>query len=140
MNATGPDQSPGTFGLRLGFARWLRHLVEGEAPGHADIGRAVGVTGPAVSLWMGQDKAPKWDYHRALADYLGVDKDWLIEGIGEPPHKQLWRLWIARREGIEQAPPAEPEPYDGKERRVILPTAPPKGTQAKPPKRRNSNP
>lgn len=90
---------PSGFGSRLGYARWLLHLRTGAAPSHAEIGREVGRTGPAVSGWM-EDEAAPVDYrvHGPLADFLGVAEEWLIKNAGSPPRPALWKEWLAARE------------------------------------------
>lgn len=87
------------FALRLGYAGWLLHLKRGEAPGFAEIGRAVTRTGQAVSAWAGADEAPT-DYrvHRPLAAFLQVEEGWLIRGEGEPPRPELWKAWTVARQ------------------------------------------
>jgi hypothetical protein len=97
------------FSERLAYALWLYALNHGgRVPGNATIARAVGRTGPAVTQWLKQDYAPpdyepkdsqrkKAPLHEALASYLDVPKDWLIDGVGEPPEPELWRQWIVRQ-------------------------------------------
>jgi len=86
------------FSDRLGFARWIYHLKRGESPSKSEIARAVDRTGPAVLAWMDLDEAPT-DYrvHEPLADFFGVDKEWIISEKGDPPHKELWDAWMAER-------------------------------------------
>lgn len=90
--------APPAFGERLGYARWLKHLTDGVAPAHAEIGREVGRTGPAVGAWMDEEEPPT-DYrvHGPLAAFLGVDERWLIKNEVEPPRPELWKAWIAER-------------------------------------------
>jgi hypothetical protein len=90
--------APPRFGERLGYARWLYHLVTGAAPSHAEIGREVGRTGPAVGAWM-EEQEPPSDYrvHAPLAAFLGVEEGWLIRDAGEPPRAELWAAWTAER-------------------------------------------
>jgi len=97
------------FSERLGFALWLYALNHGgRVPGNATIARAVGRTGPAVTVWLKQNYAPpdyepkdsqrlKAPLHQALADYLAVPKDWLIDGEGDAPEPDLWKQWLARQ-------------------------------------------
>jgi hypothetical protein len=88
----------GNFALRFGYARWLRHLLSGEPPGYAGIGRATGLSGQAVSGWSGRAEAPtNYKLHRPLAEFLGVDRDWLIDGVGEAPDGDLWLRWVRAR-------------------------------------------
>lgn len=93
-----------TFGERLGYARWLYHLVTGEAPAYAEIGRATGRTGQAVSGWMGVAESPA-DYrvHAPTAEFLGVDERWLFRDEGEPPRPELWKEWIKERRRAPRA-------------------------------------
>lgn len=87
-----------SFGTRLGYLRWLRHLLTGEAPGHAEIGRAVGLTGQAIMGWAARDEPPdNWRHHEPLAAFFGVDDTWLIRGQGNPPRPELWRAWLEAR-------------------------------------------
>lgn len=89
----------GDFALRFGYARWLRHLLSGEPPGYAEIGRATGLTGQAVSGWSSREEAPtNYKVHRPLAEFLGVDRDWLIDGAGDAPDSALWTRWLRARE------------------------------------------
>lgn len=105
-----------TFALRFGFARWLKHLEAGEAPSHAEIGRAVERTGQAVSGWSAApDPPPDWKVHEPLAAYLGVAEGWLVKNRGEPPHPELWPIWTKHRRAtppaVEVVPgPQKPEP------------------------------
>jgi hypothetical protein len=86
------------FSLRIGYAGWLLHLRRGEPVGFAEIGRAVGRTGQAVSGWF-RAPHPPVDYrvHAALAGFLGVDADWLVRDAGDPPRPELWAAWTATR-------------------------------------------
>jgi hypothetical protein len=97
------------FAERFGFAMWLRHLITGEAPSYAEIGRAVtkpgekALTGQAVGAWAEREKAPRnWELHKPLATFFAVDKDWLVDDDGDPPRPELWEVWIAERR--HQAP------------------------------------
>jgi transcriptional regulator with XRE-family HTH domain len=84
--------------LRLGYLRWLFHLLLGEAPSHAEIGKAVGVTGQAVSGWMKRETAPTdYDSVKALVAYFGADERWLVKGEGEPSRPDLWSVWLRAR-------------------------------------------
>lgn len=95
-----------SFGIRLGYARWLKHLRDGWAPGHAEIGKAVGRTGQAVRGWAQLDDAPT-DYriHEPLVEFLGIDETWLIRGDGDAPKPDLWKEWTrARKIQLRAAP------------------------------------
>lgn len=86
------------FDERLGYARWLKHLVDGEAPAHSEIGQAVDRTGQAVSGWARKAEPPSdFRVHAPLAKYLAVDQAWLIEGAGEAPRAELWKAWLQER-------------------------------------------
>jgi hypothetical protein len=83
------------------------HLAAGEAPTHTEIGEGVAnaaglpkpISSQTVSAWGKRDKAPDVETNmRALALYLGVSKDWLIEAAGEPLRPDLWAVWLAARE------------------------------------------
>lgn len=112
--------TPSLFSERFGYARWLRHLATGEAPGFAEVGRAVERTGQAVSAWSSAEEAPvDWRVHGPLARFLDVEENWLIKNVGEPPLPDLWRVWTGVRR--KSAPPA---------RRVAEPAPPVYATQA----------
>lgn len=102
-----------TFAERLGYGRWLRHLIEGEAPSHAEVGRAVDRTGQAVSGWALLE-APPSDYrvHAPLAEYLGVEERWLIRNEGPPPRPVLWREWLVAR-ALDTVRAADPQGVAG---------------------------
>lgn len=92
------------FSERFGFAMWLRHLIRGEAPSYAEIGRAVAksgdkaMSGQAVGAWAHREAAPKnYELHKPLATFFDVPKDWLVDDDGEPPRPELWDVWIAQR-------------------------------------------
>lgn len=97
---------PTSFSVRLGYLRWLQHLLSGEAPGHAEIGRAVGVTGQAVMKWMEREDPPvNFRMHAPLASFFDADEKWLIRGEGEPQRPDLWAEWTkARRRQVKAAP------------------------------------
>lgn len=94
--------TPSTFGLRLGYANWLYHLSTGEPLTLAAIAKAVGRTGPAVGSWFARALPPP-DYldgtplHEPLASTLGVSKEWLINGHGDAPMPDLWKIWVGAR-------------------------------------------
>lgn len=98
------------FAERLAYARLLRHFRTGEAPGNAEIGRAVGRSGPWVTKWAQLHDPPR-DYtvHAPLAAFLGVEERWLIRGQGSAPDPELWNRWREMRDGDsvheEPAPP-----------------------------------
>jgi transcriptional regulator with XRE-family HTH domain len=86
------------FSVRFGYVRWLFHLLTGEAPGFAEIGKAIGVTGQAVSGWAKRESAPaSYASNKALVAYFGASEAWLIEGQGGPPRPDLWDVWLAAR-------------------------------------------
>lgn len=87
-----------TFALRFGYAVWLLHLKRGDAPGFAEIGRAVTRTGQAVSAWAVAEEAPV-DYrvHGPLAAFLSVEEGWLVKNVGDPPRPDLWKAWTEAR-------------------------------------------
>lgn len=88
-----------SFSSRFGYARWLKHLREGQAPTHAAIGDAIGGrTGQGVAKMGKAEKPPKdWEIHTPLATFLGVDELWLIRNVGEPPEPELWKVWLRYR-------------------------------------------
>lgn len=92
-----------SFAERFGFARWLAHLVTGDAPGWAEIGRSVERTGQAVSGWALLPTAPR-DYlvHAPLAECLGVAEAWLVRNDGTPPRAELWEVWVRERRRAAQ--------------------------------------
>jgi hypothetical protein len=93
------------FSERFGFARWLKHLTDGDPPGWAEIGRAVGRTGQAISGYS-EEAEPPIDFrvHAALAEFLGVDERWIIRDEGQAPMPELWEVWISarRKRGAKQ--------------------------------------
>lgn len=91
-----------TFADRFGYVRWLAHLRTGESPGFADIARAIGRTGPAVSAWtVADDPPPDYRIHEPLARYFECAERWLIRDDGEPPRPELWKVWAdARRADV----------------------------------------
>lgn len=76
----------------------LLHFTSGECPANAEIGRAVERTGPWVTKWAKSATPPRdYEVHAPLADFLGVPRDWLIEGKGDPPRLDLWTVWLQER-------------------------------------------
>lgn len=61
-----------------------RPLTQGEAARTpAGLARACGIAAASVSNWMtGETQSIKVDNARKAAEYLGVNRDWLAEGIG----------------------------------------------------------
>lgn len=112
-----------TFGERFGYAKWLYHLRKGYQPGHAEIGDAVGREGQAVTHWADRE-APPPDYrdgkplHAPLAEFLQVDKAWLIDGAGEPPLPELWERWIERARSGQHTKPPKSTPAMGSPKRA----------------------
>lgn len=97
-----------TFGIRLGYLRWLRHLIDGAAPAWADIGRAINYTGEGVSKWQ-VNETPPVDYtvHRPLAAFFDLKDDrWLIHNEGDPPQPDLWKIWLRYRRADPKMVPA----------------------------------
>lgn len=126
------SEAKSRFGDRFGYVRWLKHLERGEALDHADIGRAIGRTGPAVSAWQGMREPPaaKPDFYTQVADYFGVSREWLFEDKDGPPHPDLWKAWIAARERHRPVRAAELSPAQ-------IALAPRPGAKAKRRKRGN---
>lgn len=85
-----------SFGTRFGYLRWLQFLRTGECASFAEIARAVGRTGPAVSAWMRATDAPT-DYRvrEQLTEYFG--EAWLLDGGDKAPEPELWKLWLRHR-------------------------------------------
>lgn len=95
-----------TFAERFGYALWIKHLRDGDAPSFAEIGRAVDRTGPAVSAWRNSEEPPP-DYrvHPPMAAYFDIDERWLIRDEGVAPEPELWTRWLRerRRRGAKQS-------------------------------------
>lgn len=71
------------------------HFASGECPGNAEIARAVNRTGPWLTKWAKSAKPPRdYEVHAPLAAFLGVERDWLIDGKGEAPGGALWAAWL----------------------------------------------
>jgi hypothetical protein len=132
-----------TFGERFEYAVFLYHLEHGRAPGNAEIGKAVGRKGQAVTLWSVRE-APPPDYrdgkplHVPLAAFFGVDRTWLIDNDGEPPRPDLWRDWITKRRAQREAGKrtstprrVEVQPRPPETRRAVRLARPRKGRRAK---------
>lgn len=87
-----------TFAERLAYARFLHHLLTGEAPSNAAIARAAGRANAWVTEVVRRDEAPT-DYrvHRPIAELLGVGEAWLFRGEGGPPEPDLWARWLEQR-------------------------------------------
>lgn len=63
-------------------------------PGNAEIGEAVGRTGPWVTKWAASDTPPRdFEVHEPMARFLGVEELWLFRNSGEPPEPELWAVW-----------------------------------------------
>lgn len=103
--------APSRFADRLGYVRWLYHLVHGAAPTHAAIGAAVGRSGVAVSYWMDETDAPT-DYrlHAPLSAFFGAQERWLVRGEGDPPRPELWAAWMKERTRVARMPVASFRP------------------------------
>lgn len=85
------------FGERLAYARWLRVLTEGGEDSDAAVIAGAGVKGPWLSKWKKRHDAPdRRKEIKALVAYLGCDEDWLTDGKGDPPRKDLWPEWYAK--------------------------------------------
>lgn len=84
--------------MRLGFLLWLKHLSEGEPPSYKEVGEAVGRTGVTVSAWRGFEEPPS-DYklHGPLEHYFGAPAKWIVDGAGDPPQPDLWKIWVKMR-------------------------------------------
>lgn len=107
-----------TFAERFAYACLIRHYRAGKAPTNAEIGRAVQRTGQWVLKWSEATEAPT-DYrvHAPLAEYLGVDRQWLIEGKGPAPEPGFWAGWLElhrKGSGHERVAEATPLPYHGR--------------------------
>jgi hypothetical protein len=105
-----PDVEQSTFAVRLGYARWLRHLLAGEAPGNAEIARAVKHTGQWLTRWAASAEPPTdFRVHEPIAAFLGVSERWLFRGTGEAPRPELWDAWrLAREVQGREAQPVDP--------------------------------
>ncbi len=57
----------------LGIPEWGRNRV---------LGKALGVSPPAVSKWLTNKALPTIDKLFELSDYLGVRAEWLVNGKG----------------------------------------------------------
>lgn len=71
-------------------------------PGNAEIGEAVGRTGPWVTKWAASDTPPRdFEVHAPMARFLGVDELWLFRSAGDAPEPELWAVW--EMFGVERA-------------------------------------
>lgn len=108
------------FDIRFGYLRWLYHLQTAKPLDFAELARelrgpaeAPTLSGQTISGWAKRSKATDSRKHmRALATYFAVAEDWLIDGHGEPPRPELWRVWEAARSRPVpvMAPKLEPVP------------------------------
>ncbi len=97
-----------TFGERLEYLRWITYLRQGSPPSWTDIGEGIGYTSEGVSKWRVSEKPPRYEVHRPLADYFELkdsEPRWLIDGVGEPPEPQLWKVWARYRRATPKAVP-----------------------------------
>ena len=69
------------FAFRLGSAATRAGLSQVE------IATGLGIKGPRVNNWFQARNFPRPKERVALARLLGVETDWLIQGIGEPQNK-----------------------------------------------------
>lgn len=87
-----------SFRDRFAYARWLFYGRTGQEPQQTVIAERVGREQPSVGAWyVRESPPPHWQTHQPLADYLGVDRVWLIEGKGNPPEPMLWEWWTLAR-------------------------------------------
>ncbi len=71
--------------------RWrLKQATERRGLSQADVARQMNSTAPRVGNWYQGRNKPKPAERPILAALLGVDQDWLINGIGEPTVKDSY--------------------------------------------------
>lgn len=111
-----------TFAERFAYVRWLFYGRTGREPLQSELAERVDRSQPTVGEWYVREQPPS-DYrvHGPMADYLGADREWLIDGAGKPPEPVLWRWWYAQRRG-DQAD-AHPPTRVGKGRPSLGPSA-----------------
>lgn len=73
--------APHTLGGRIAQARREKGVRDHRDVTQADVGKAVGVSGAAVSQWESGDRVPREDVLAKLADYLDVTPSYLRYGI-----------------------------------------------------------
>jgi hypothetical protein len=114
----------------MAYARWVRQLVSRGAESDRELAELSGLGYDWVHKWKQRDDGPTERLmSRALARYLLVEEDWLLDDEGDPPRPDLWRDWIAafRRPPVE-APKAASGPNTS--RAPVLPPVA-KGFQSK---------
>ena len=87
----------GSFAVRVKAARETMFARTGQAMRQADLGKAVGLSGAAVSTWETGDSAPATELIPKIAKALGVDPAWLAWGKGQSPFQ-------AAPQSVEDAP------------------------------------
>lgn len=87
---------------------WLKHLTDGEAPSYRDVGKETNRSGEAVSAWRRMERFPNVrDIEKPLSRYFGASEDWIVDGAGDPPQAELWKLWTRMRRVRHAAADAE---------------------------------
>lgn len=107
---------PSSFSTRFGFLLWLKHLAEGVPPSYKEVGEAVGRSGVAVSAWRAMENAPiDYRLHEPLSRYFSASAKWIVDGEGDPPQPELWKVWLRSRQGVRPARAdaklADPKPH-----------------------------
>jgi transcriptional regulator with XRE-family HTH domain len=83
------------------LAERLRYALDRKGGTQADLARACNIATPSVSNWFtGQTKSLRADTLRNAAWYLGVNRDWLATGQGEPGD---WEPGSALRGSLKRA-------------------------------------
>lgn len=119
------------FSERLAYARWVRQLVSTGAETDSDLATRAGLSYVWLAKWKKRPDAPTERLLcRALARYLFVDEEWLLDGIGEAPHPELWSDWLT---AFRKPPIEAPKAATGEGKWPTAPDMPPvaKGFQTK---------
>lgn len=99
------------FSERLAYARWVRQLRTRGAESDKQLAELSGLSYVWLSKWKKRPDAPTERLLcRALARYLFVEEDWLLDGEGEPPRPDLWPDWVT---AFRKAPVVAPKAATG---------------------------
>lgn len=105
------ESNNSTFRERMAYARWVRQLSGRGAESDRELADLSGLGYDWVHKWKQRDDAPvERLMSRALARYLLVDEEWLLDGIGDPPRPDLWADWI---KGYRSPPIEAPKAVSG---------------------------
>lgn len=118
----------------------IRCHARGDAPGNAEIGKAAERTGQWVAKWAESETAPRdFEVHTPVTEYLltpvsgrevSLDERWLFRAQGDPPHPELWKIWINARRSVGQTPHVPVREKD-RERNVTRRPGVPRGEAAR---------